>query len=94
LTRRADYELVKVSPEIVWIRDQNLGNISVTDDAEGVCRRVWHDYPGRRIIYQDSQGYWDELKHYGGKFTGFAPARGPEGQRRDAVPTSGSRSGV
>jgi hypothetical protein len=43
MTRCADYELVKVSPEIVWIRDLNLGNTSVTNDAEGVCRRVWHE---------------------------------------------------
>ena len=80
MTRAADFEIVKVSPEIIWIRDLNLGNISVTNDAEGVCRRVWHEYPGRRIIYQDSEGDWSELKHDGGKFTGFAPAR-------DMVPT-------
>ena len=75
MTRRADYEMVKVTPEIVWIRDRNLGNVSVTNDAEGVCWRVWHDYSGRRIIYQDSEGDWSELKHEGGRFTGFAPAR-------------------
>lgn len=42
--------------------------------------RVWHNYPGRRIIYQDSIGDWSELLHEGGRFTGFAPAR-------DMVPT-------
>jgi hypothetical protein len=73
--RRADYELVRVTAEIVWIADRNLGNVSVTNDAEGVCRRVWHDYPGRRIIYRASDGEWDELEHEGGRFTGFAPAR-------------------
>lgn len=72
--RRADYEMVKVTADVVWIRDRNLGNVSVTNDAEAVCRRVWHDYPNRRIIYQDSTGTWDELKHQGGQFTGYAPA--------------------
>lgn len=36
---------------------------------------MWHDYPNRRIIYQDSMGNWDELLHEGGRFTAFAPAR-------------------
>lgn len=67
--------MVKVTKDIVWIRDRNLGSISVTNDAHGVVRRVWHDYPNRRIIYQDSMGNWDELVHEGGMFTGFAPAR-------------------
>jgi hypothetical protein len=71
----ADFEYVKITLEVVWIRDLDLGSISVTNDAVGVCRRVWHDYPGRRVIYQDSEGAWDELKHDGGKFTGFTPAR-------------------
>jgi hypothetical protein len=75
MNRRADYELVRVTLDMVWIRDRDLGNISVTNDAEGVVRRVWHDYPGRRIIYQASDGAWDELVHEGGRFTGFAPAR-------------------
>ena len=74
--RTAHYDIVKVTPEIVWIRDRTEdGVISVTNDAEGVCRRVWHDYPNRRIIYCDSDGNWDELKHEGGRFVGFAPAR-------------------
>jgi len=72
---RADYEMVRVTAQIVWIRDRNLGSISITNDARGVCRRVWHDYPLHRIINQDSEGNWDELKHEGGRFIGFAPAR-------------------
>lgn len=73
--RPTDFFYVKTTADIVWIVDANQGNISVTNDAEGVCRRVWHDYPDRRIIYRDSDGNWDELKHEGGRFVGFAPAR-------------------
>jgi hypothetical protein len=72
---RADFEVVKVERDMIWIKDLVRGNTSITNDAERVCRRIWHDYPARRIIYCDSDGNWDELKHEGGKFTGFAAAR-------------------
>lgn len=81
--RRAHYDVVKVTPEIVWIRDRNEdGVISVTNDAENVVKELHNKHPGARVIYQDTMGEWDELKHDGqGTFTGFAPARDmrPEG---------------
>ena len=77
LGRRAHYDVVKVTPEIVWIRDRvEDGVISVTNDAENVIKELHNKHPGARIIYRDSDGAWDELKHDGcGTFTGFAPAR-------------------
>ena len=76
LGRRAHYEVVRVTPEIVWIADCNDGAISVTNDAENVVMELHNKYPGARIIYRDSDENWDELKHDGrGTFTGFAPAR-------------------
>jgi hypothetical protein len=80
LGRRAQYDVAKVTPEIVWISDRNDGAISVTNDAENVVMELHNKYPGARVIYRDSDGNWDELKHKGGQFTGFAPAR-------DMVPT-------
>ena len=76
--RRAHYDVVRVTPEIVWIRDraEDDGVISVTNDAENVVMELHNKYHGARIIYQDTMGAWDELKHDGrGIFTGFAPAR-------------------
>lgn len=75
--RRAHYDTVKMTPEIVWIRDRDEdGVISVTNDAENVVKELHNKYPGARIIYQDTMGAWDELKHDSkGTFTGFAPAR-------------------
>ena len=72
---RADWELVKVDHErkIVFIKDLDQGNVSVTNDAEDVTQEVMHDYPDDyRLFYQDSMGDWDELVHNNkGVFTGF-----------------------
>lgn len=61
---------------IVWIEDLDRGRVSVTNDAENVVLDLQHDFPGYRIIYRDSTGRWDELRHVAGKFTGFAAAPG------------------
>jgi hypothetical protein len=59
---------------IVWIADLDEG-LSVTNDAERVVGALNADYPGFRVIYRDTLGFWDELKHEDGEFRGFAPAR-------------------
>lgn len=77
---RAEFLVVRVTPEMVWITDESnkRGGKSVTNDADGVV--AWllahSQYAGRRIVYRDTDGNWDELKHDGTKFVGFAPARG------------------
>jgi len=72
-----EFEVVKVqvSPPMVWIRDQDCGSKSVTNDAEAVCAILHRSYPNHRIIYRDSSGDWDELAHDRGWFIGFRPAR-------------------
>jgi hypothetical protein len=52
--------------------DNDVG-MSVTNDAENVVADVLRQYPDHRIIYRDTMGQWDELVHFNGKFTGFAP---------------------
>lgn len=72
----SDYRVVKVNTEqrIVWIVDYDDSR-SVTNDAEAVVAALQPEYPGFRVIYRDTDGNWDELKHDGGRFIGFAPAR-------------------
>lgn len=74
--RRAQYSIQKVDKDkkIVYIVDLD-GPLSVTNDAEYVVRTLDNMYHNFRIIYQDTMGNWDELKHDNGVFTGFAPAR-------------------
>jgi hypothetical protein len=71
----ADFKVVNDTANIVYIEDLDLGNISVTNDAEWVVKEVINRFGPKRIIYKDSEGYWDELLHNGLDFTGFAPLR-------------------
>lgn len=48
------------SQGIVFIRDLN-GARSVTNDAENVLAYINQNWPGRRLVYQDSQGEWAEI---------------------------------
>jgi len=50
------------------------GARSVTNDAEAVVENlkdVYGGLKGWRILYRDSMGNWDELRHNGETFTGF-----------------------
>jgi len=57
----ADFEIIAVEDDRVFIADKNLGGKSVTNDAEYVLEEVHRQYPGRRLIYRDSEGQWDEI---------------------------------
>jgi len=59
---------------MIWIVDQGTG-CTITNAADGVCKMLAERYAGYRIIYQDTDGYWDELVHADGVFKDFAPAR-------------------
>ena len=76
--RHSTYRIVRADqsakPPIVWIVDEN-GLVSVTNDAEDVVDTLLDRFPGHRIIYRDSMGAWDELRHEQGRFVGFAAAR-------------------
>jgi hypothetical protein len=48
------------SQGIVFIRDLN-GARSVTNDAENVLAFINQLWPGRRLVYQDSEGEWAEI---------------------------------
>lgn len=73
MENHADYDIVKITPDIVFIVDVNLGNKSITNDAEWVIEDALSRHPGKRIVYKDTEGYWDELVHENGRFTSFKP---------------------
>lgn len=61
---RCDFEYLGVSEGIVYIRDLNLGRMSVTNDAEMVLDVVRFKYGSDvRVVYQDSNGDWTEIIH-------------------------------
>jgi hypothetical protein len=49
------------------------GAKTITNDAEAVVELTLQQHGNRRILYQDTEGNWDELKHDGKKFVDFAP---------------------
>lgn len=60
--KKANWEVVNFENNIVFIRDLNQGNISVTNDAEAVLWEVRNRYGHRcRLVYQDTQGEWSEI---------------------------------
>jgi hypothetical protein len=78
---RASYHVVRVTDDIVFIADDDIG-MSVTNDAEAVVEDVFRKFPGRmstgrRIVYRDTMGDWGELQHHCGTFTEFGPHAGP-----------------
>lgn len=74
--KSADYQIVRETPDIIFIEDLDLGNRSITNDAEEVVETLLFLSGRKRIVYKDSMGQWDELVHDGEKFTGFAPYKG------------------
>lgn len=59
---RCDFEYVKTTDDIIFIKDLNRGRMSVTNDADEVFRLINKIvFPGRRVVYQDSDGEWFEM---------------------------------
>ena len=75
--RNAAYQVVGTTPGVVFLMDLDDGGRSVTNAAAEVVAEVLGAHPGCRIVYRDSMGGWDELRHEDGAFSGFAPWRGP-----------------
>jgi hypothetical protein len=61
---------------VVYLMDPDNGAMSITNDAEAVVKYYAKQFPLCRIVYRDTTGIWDELKHEGGVFTGFAKWEG------------------
>jgi len=57
----ADYDIVRVEQDRVFIIDLDLGNRSVTNDAEHVYFELQKQWPARRVIYRDSMDQWCEI---------------------------------
>lgn len=67
---KVTHDPLHISNGMVFIIDENIG-MSITNDAEAVVADVVSKYPNHRIIYKDTDGSWDELLHWNGRFTGF-----------------------
>jgi hypothetical protein len=93
---RASYDTDSSRADCVLVIDRDDGHLSVTNDAEKVVAEILEQFGvGRRIIYRDTMGRWDELKHDGKRFTGFAVLSLEEhralGIESDAIKTDGAK---
>jgi hypothetical protein len=68
--KRSSYTVMFASSDVVFIADDDIG-MSVTNDAENVCKDVNRAFPGKRIVYRDTDGISNELVHDNGRFIRF-----------------------
>ncbi len=71
---RSDFTYELRGPLVLIIEHDTEGSCSVANDAENVIAELVADgldLEGRRIIYRDACGSWDELQHRDGHFVGF-----------------------
>lgn len=59
--KHADFEVVRIESDRIFIVDCDLGNKSVTNDAEWVYKVISKHFPKKRLIYRDSMGSWSEI---------------------------------
>lgn len=57
------FELVEYNRDhrIVFIRDLDQGDMSITNNAEEIYRHIRTHYGAVRVVYQDTLGQWDEI---------------------------------
>jgi hypothetical protein len=69
---RCNYDVLDEIDDVIYIVDLDIGNMSVTNDAESVCIELTSRYGiNKRIIYRDSNGDWAEMIHRNGEFLRF-----------------------
>jgi hypothetical protein len=69
----ANFAIVGESNDVFLIRDLGPWDVhfTITNDAEGVVRRLAGALQGRKLLYFDSEGDVAELKVKDGRFAGF-----------------------
>ena len=84
----AEFEIVLVVGAVIYIADLDRGGRSVTNDADAVVEELVVAFSAKRIVYRDTTGRWDELRHENGCFVGFAPWVGSTPETAGPLPPS------
>lgn len=71
--QKADYGVIQVESDRVFIVDLNLGGPTITNAAETVARDLQSRYKNRRVIYRDTLGEWTEMRINARNVVLFAP---------------------
>jgi len=83
----ADYNIIWIGDDDIFITDLNIGNRSVTNDAERVVNDLVSRYGNKHITYKDTDGQWSELVHDNGKFVSFGETKRHEKEKYDKQTT-------
>lgn len=72
------FQVVHKDPEFIFIIDCYEDNpeapmMTVTNDAEAVCKVLYAEHGNKRFVYRDTSGRWDELVHEAGVFKTYKP---------------------
>jgi len=69
---KAQFDIIHIDQKVIAI-DDLYADKTVTNDAENVIKVLNKELglEGRRVIYRDTMGYWDELIHEDGEFVCF-----------------------
>lgn len=71
---KSDFQLVQVDSDRIFLVDKDIpGTRSVTNDAENVVLWAQANYRGKRVIYRDTLGGWDEIIVAGNNAVTFLP---------------------
>lgn len=71
--QKADYGVIQVEHDRVFIVDLNLGGPTITNAAETVAWDLQVRYRHRRVIYRDTAGVWTEMRINARNIVLFAP---------------------
>ena len=86
--RQADFTYAMLG-NVISIVDLNLGNRSVTNDIENVLHKIEHYHEGSiasfKIMYRDSDGFWDGVAWDGQHASFFALRESDEGRARNKL---------
>lgn len=78
ISLRCEFSVARVMEGTIYLTDSdNPGTVSMTNDAESVCRWAHSQYPGKRVMYRDSDGVWDQMVHVDGIFMKFQMGNSP-----------------
>ena len=71
----ADYSIVDVGANYIYIKDIGKNTKTVTNDADWVIKKLHDTFNiiGKRIFYMDTDLMIDELVHENGVFKAFRP---------------------
>lgn len=61
LIYHAEFRIVQVEHDRVFIIDPDQGSKTITNDAEWVYEQIQKNYPNHRLIYRDTMNNWDEI---------------------------------